>query len=210
MKTRMVLCVMMTVFLVAVAAGAFAQDTPGAGDGTGPLHDEPMMAGPGFGGPMGGEEGQFGAGGGPHAGRGLLFCNRHLYYEGDELILTVCLPEGVQDLINNNAVDLYLLVFSEDPLVQAIPLDTTAYTPEEPCLEILYADLADVPEADFQLALVLADGTPASDVNNWHEGLRGLAGVCGLRLNPENAPEDANRDGFMDGNQAGIGGTVIP
>jgi hypothetical protein len=130
----------------------------------------------------------------PNRYHGLIQTNKQVYYSGEELDISVVIPEQLTALLEE-AAELQLLIYSPDGKVKAFPvmgdgkfLETT--------------ETSAIAAGNYQLALVLTKrGGNAVNVGDWYNGFAGLVNTSRLKINdgfPGTDDEDADGDGVID------------
>lgn len=131
--------------------------------------------------------------------------NRHIFYQGDPLEISVRFPRGAE-LITSGEVDAYLVIFEPDTFMSAISLNEMAGPGNRRVFEADSVDVEEIPEGVYQMGVVLTvpDGNPFN-LEEWYNGLLGLLTVQGLTVSATPLDIDQDGDGFVDGDESGNG-----
>ncbi len=130
----------------------------------------------------------------PNRYNGLIQTNKQVYYSGEELDISVVIPEPLTALLSV-AAELQLLIYSPDGKVNAFSV-----TDEGKFLDTTETDA--FAAGNYQLALVLTKrGGHAVNIGDWYNGFAGLVSTSRLKISdefPGSDDEDADGDGVID------------
>ncbi len=132
----------------------------------------------------------------------LIRPNRHVYYQGNQMQLR---PQFEPDSNNLNAVlegnaEAYALVVPPDGDIFVIPVPVSADSEQAPFFEQPYLDTSNFAQGEYQIGLVFTKpgSEDALDINNWNNGLSGLASITRIKITTDCDVEDIDGDGKID------------
>lgn len=154
---------------------------------------------------------------------GSVITNKHVYYTGDPLEISLRFARGAE-LITDGVADAYVVIFppaaeptdtgeadsgeSAGSLADAVvlPVSNVASEDAHKLFELGAVDVGSLPAGTYQLGLILTN--PGGDpliINDWYRGLLGLVNVVGLTVTDEAVDFDADGDGEVDDDADGDG-----
>lgn len=153
---------------------------------------------------------------------GSVRTNKHVYYTGDPLEISLRFSRGAA-LITDGTADAYIVIFSPalnsaeatdegtgntSSLADAIvlPVSNVASEDSHKLFELGAVDIGSLPSGTYQLGLILTN--PGGDplvINDWYRGLLGLVNIVGLTVTDEAVDFDADGDGEVDDDADGDG-----
>ena len=151
----------------------------------------------------------------PDRGKRRIVTRRIVHYTGDPLEISLRFWRGSR-FVRQGDVDAYVVIFTPDLEEEAIvvPVSNEAsIAGEHRLFRIDQVDVSALPVGWYQMGLVLTEpgGNPL-DLNQWHNGLRGLLQTIGIVVTDEwvgydkdgdgNVDDDTNGDGFSDSDAA--------
>lgn len=139
--------------------------------------------------------------------KGRILTRRIVHYTGDPLEISLVFYRGA-DLVQDGDMDAYILIFTpgaeEESVV--VPVSQDASVRRNRLFRIDAVDLSTLPAGWYQLGLVLTEpGGDPRDVDDWHNGLRGLLHVVGIVVTDEAVSYDQDGDGMVDDDIDGDG-----
>lgn len=153
---------------------------------------------------------------------GSVKTNKHVYYTGDSLEISLRFSRG-SELIADGSADAYVVIFSPtagstepsetdaettpgmaDAIV--LPVSNVASADSHKLFELEAVDVGSLPAGTYQLGLILTN--PGGDplvINDWYRGLLGLVNIVGLTITDEAVDFDGDGDGEVDDDADGDG-----
>lgn len=134
-----------------------------------------------------------------------IHANRHIFYQGDPLEISVRFLRGAE-LITSGEADAYLVIFEPDTFMSAISLNENAGPGNSRLFDVDAVDVEEIPEGVYQMGVVLTvPGGNPFNLEEWYNGLLGLLTVQGLTVSSTPLDIDEDGDGFVDGDENGNG-----
>lgn len=139
--------------------------------------------------------------------RGRILTPRIVHYTGDPLEVSLIFHRGAA-LVQNGDIDAYILIFTPGAEEEAVvvPVSQDASVRRNRLFRIDAVDISTLPAGWYQLGLVLTEpGGDPTDVDDWHNGLRGLLHTVGIVVTDEAVSYDQDGDGMVDDDVDGDG-----
>ena len=132
--------------------------------------------------------------------KGRIITGRNIHYTGDSMEIKLRFPQGAE-IILAGEVDAYLVIFTpqaEDDAV-VVPVSSEASFVRRTLFKLDEVDISTLPAGWYQLGLMLTvpGGSPL-DINDWHNGLKGLLHTVGIVMSDEAVDYDLDGDGLVD------------